>query len=186
MDVAVGQVRKPVLMATSSREEMHAEMDRARCEFAALIRTSTPVDLARPSNGTRWTNEQLLFHMLFGYLVTRNLRVVVKLVTRLPLPAQRGFVGLLNVCTRPFHHINYWGSRAGARFLSTARMDAWFDRVIASLHRHLDAETDAALTRSMPFPTGWDPYFTSQMTLADVYHYATVHFDHHHKQLTLP
>ena len=31
----------------------------------------------------------------------------------------------------------------------------------------------------------WDPYFRDYMTLADVYHYATQHFDFHRRQLTL-
>jgi hypothetical protein len=36
-----------------------------------------------------------------------------------------------------------------------------------------------ALARSMRFPTSWDPFFTDVMTLADVYHYPTQHFDFH-------
>ena len=64
-------------------------------------------------------------------------------------------------------------------------MAGWMDRVIGSLHRHLDGEGSAALRRSMAFPTRWDPYFTEHMSLADVYHYATLHFDHHRRQLTL-
>jgi hypothetical protein len=37
----------------------------------------------------------------------------------------------------------------------------------------------------MPLPTRWDPYFTGWMSLAEVYRYATRHFDHHRRQLTL-
>ena len=37
----------------------------------------------------------------------------------------------------------------------------------------------------MAFPTCWDPYFAPRMSLADVYHYATLHFGHHERQLTL-
>jgi len=51
---------------------IHAEMERARGEFHALIAKSSQADLARLSNGTRWTNRELLFHMLLGYLVTRK------------------------------------------------------------------------------------------------------------------
>jgi hypothetical protein len=36
----------------------------------------------------------------------------------------------------------------------------------------------------MHFPTRWDPYFRDFMTLADVYHYPTEHFDHHDRQLS--
>jgi hypothetical protein len=37
----------------------------------------------------------------------------------------------------------------------------------------------------MTFPVRWDPYSTDRMSLADVYHYAPLHFDHHRRQLTL-
>jgi hypothetical protein len=167
------------------RSQIHAEMERARRDFHALIDHSTSDGLARPSNGTRWTNRELLFHMLFGYLITRNLRIIVKIVTRLPLSLQDAFARLLDTATRPFDQINYLGSCAGGRVLTSARMGRWCDRVIDSLHRHLDADSDAALRRSMSFPVRWDPYFADRMSLADVYHYATLHFDHHRRQLTL-
>jgi hypothetical protein len=53
------------------------------------------------------------------------------------------------------------------------------------LHRRLDAESEAALARSMAFPTGWDPVFDDTMTLAEVYAYGTQHCDFHRAQLTL-
>ena len=68
---------------------------------------------------------------------------------------------------------------------SPQQMDAWMGRVIASLKRHVVRDSDAALRRSMPFPSRWDPCFTDDMTLLDVYHYATLHYDHHRAQLTL-
>ncbi|WAX56700.1 hypothetical protein M6B22_19540 [Jatrophihabitans cynanchi] len=64
-------------------------------------------------------------------------------------------------------------------------MNVWMGRVIASLHRYLDHESDRALRRTMRFPSRWDRYFTSTMSLTDVYHYATLHYDHHRAQLTL-
>jgi hypothetical protein len=160
-------------------------MERARVEFRDLVERATVADLRRRSNGTRWTNQELLFHMLFGYLITRNLRLIVKLVARLPIGFQSGFAAVLNAVTRPFHQINYWGSRAAGRCIRPTRMPGWLDRVIVSLHGQLDAEADEVLKRSMAFPTRWDPYFAERMTLADVYHYATQHFDHHRRQLTL-
>jgi hypothetical protein len=166
-------------------DAIHADLERARAEFRQLARASTPADLARRSDGTRWSNRELLFHMLFGYLITRNLRFVVKIVSRLPHPAQTRFAATLNAAARPFDQINYWGSRAGGRAFTPVQMARWMDRVIASLHRSLDREGHAALRRSMAFPTRWDPYFNDRMDLADVYRYATLHFDHHRRQLTL-
>jgi hypothetical protein len=69
--------------------------------------------------------------MLLGYLVTRNVIPLVKIVSRLPTPVRRGFGALLNVGTRPFDEINYWGSRAGGRALTPRRMLRWFDRSAA-------------------------------------------------------
>jgi hypothetical protein len=123
--------------------------------------------------------------MLFGYLIVRALRPLVKGFGRLPDGMSRVYARLLNSADRPIQVINYWGSRGGARVFRGARMGRLMDRVIASLQHHVQAESDAALARRMHFPTRWDPFFTDVMTLADVYHYATQHFDYHRAQLTL-
>ena len=34
--------------------------------------------------GTRWTSEQLLFHMVFGYMIVQRLLILVKVFSRLP------------------------------------------------------------------------------------------------------
>jgi hypothetical protein len=171
--------------APVDRAAIAREMYDARGQLHALLATADAADLRRVSEGTRWTNEQLLFHMLFGYLVVRVLLRLVRVVSRLPAPVGRGWAALLNAATRPFHVVNYWGSVGGARVFNHARMGRLVDRTIAALERHLERETEAALHRGMPFPTGWDPYFTSYMTLAEVYRYPTQHFEHHRRQLTV-
>jgi len=62
-------------------------------------------------------------------------------------------------------------------------MGCRLDRVIASLPRHLDAETEKALQSGMHFPPGWDPCFRDFMTLEDVYRYPTQHVDFQSRQL---
>jgi hypothetical protein len=64
-------------------------------------------------------------------------------------------------------------------------MGARFDQVITALERRLDRETDSDLRRGMNYPTSWDPFFTSYMTLYDIYRYPAQHFDPHRRQLTL-
>jgi len=168
-----------------SRESVHEELERVRMEFLRLIGESSPEGLRRRSDETRWTNEQLLFHMLLGYLVVRTLLPLVRLFGRLPHGFSRGFAGVLNAMTRPFHVVNYLGGCAGALVVRGSRLEAQVNRTIASLHRQLEGESTAALNRGMAFPPGWDPFFRDQMTLLDVYHYGTQHFDFHHRQLTL-
>lgn len=167
------------------RQSIHEELDRARAEFHALVSGASPEELRRGTAGTRWTNQQLLFHMLLGYLVVRALLGLVRLFGRLPDGFGRRFARLLDAGTRPFHVVNYLGSCGGALVFRGARLTGRFDRTVAALHRHLDRETDAALARGMHFPVGWDPFFAERMSLLDVYHYGTVHFDFHRDQLTL-
>jgi hypothetical protein len=187
-----GRARRPAspaerdrLWPVADRAALHAELDRAADSFRQLVLDASPGRLRRRSAGTRWTNRQLLFHMVFGYLLVLRLLPLVRLFGRLPEPASRGFAAILQAGTRPFHVVNYLGSWGGGTALSPAQMLWLLERVIDRLHRRLDAEQDSTLGAGMHFPTGWDPYFTDVMTLADVYHFATQHFDHHRKQLTL-
>lgn len=46
------------------RQAVHDELDRVQADFSYLLAQATPAILARRTSGTKWTNEQLLFHML--------------------------------------------------------------------------------------------------------------------------
>src|SRR5215210_5622314 len=102
------------------RVEIVAEMREAAADFRVLLDTATTGELRDGSDGTRWTNEQLLFHMLFGYLVVRRLLPLVRILGRLPDPVSRTFAAALNGATRPFHLVNSVGSLGGARVLGHA------------------------------------------------------------------
>jgi hypothetical protein len=166
------------------RQAIRAEFEGAQATFHALLDSASEEELARPSNGTRWTNRQLLFHMLFGYMVVRNLLPLLKIINRLP-DSGRVFAAVLDAATTPFNIINYWGSCGASRLYSTQRMSRKFDAVIAALERRLAAEPESNMERLSAFPVRWDPFFKSKMTLADVYQYPTQHFDFHERQLTL-
>ena len=161
------------------------EIRAARADFHRLVDDATSAELRRGSNGTRWSNEQLLFHMLFGYILVRNLLWLVRGFSRLPDAYSRQFAAALNAGTRPFHVINYLGSLGGARILGHAGMERVMDRVTHDLVRTLESSSERQLGRGMHFPVGWDPYFRDFMTIQDVLHYASQHYQHHRRQLTL-
>jgi len=167
------------------REAIASELEASRLRLHDLLAGAGADDLRRGSRGTDWTNEELLFHMVFGFLIVRTLLPLVRLMSRLPPPVGKGFAGVLDFMTRPFHVVNFWGSRVGARVFGARRMGGLCDRVVAALRRSLEQEPEENLRRGMQFPTGWDPYFTSYMTLAEVYRYPNLHFEHHRRQLTL-
>ncbi len=123
------------------KHAIHDEMEQARTTFHLLLDCASSADLKQPSRGTRWDNEQLLFHMLFGYLVVRVLLGLVRIFGQLPDGASHVFARALNATTGPFHIINYWGSRGGAMLFTPTQIERKMDRVIASLSRRLDAET---------------------------------------------
>ena len=167
------------------RRDIHEEMERARATFHRLVSNASRSDLRRRTTGTRWTNQQMLFHMLFGYMVVSRLLRLVRLFGRMPDRSSALFARVLNSAKRPFHVVNYLGSCGGGLVFRGPRLARQFDRTVASLHRHLDAETDDALARTMRFPVDWDPFFRDRMTLAEVYHYGTEHFGYHRQQFTL-
>jgi DinB family protein len=160
-------------------------MEQVRLDFHQLVDHATPADLRKPSDGTRWTNQQLLFHMLFGYIVVRALLVLVRVFGLLPDSASKAFARLLNSARRPFDVINYLGSCVGARIIPATCLTRVLDRTISALQQHMKRETDTALSRGMHYPASWDPFFADYMTLADIYHYPTQHFRFHERQLTL-
>jgi hypothetical protein len=172
-------------LATPSRSEIQQELDLACETFHAVLRDATISDLRRRSDGTRWNNRQMLFHMLFGYLIVRRLLPLVRFFGRQPGRVSQTFAAMLNLATKPFHVVNYLGSWGGGTVLTRRQMHAMMDHSIKALHRHLTAETEMALQRQMHFPQGWDPFFRETMTLQDLYHYGTQHFDYHRSQLTL-
>ncbi|MCB5294106.1 DinB family protein [Arthrobacter sp. SO3] len=167
------------------RDFVVAEYRRSCAELEATLVCLSPAALQRRSAGTRWSNEELLYHMVFGYVVVLALLPLVRVFGRLPVPVNRGFAWLLDAGTAPFDVINFWGSKGGARLFNRRRMAAKLRRVTTALARRLRRETEAGLALRMSFPTRWDPFFKETMTLAEVYAYPVAHFDFHAAQLSL-
>src|SRR5215813_13257245 len=168
-----------------NRDQVHKELLAAPSSYRRLIDAATPARLRQRTDGTRWTNQAMLFHLLLGYLIVHSLLPLVSLLSRLPPWVGRGFAAMLDATARPFHMMNYVGSVLGGHTLHLPRMARMFDRACAALARRLDRSTDADLACSLPFPKRWDPFFTDHMSLLDLYHYALQHFEYHRRQLTL-
>ena len=65
------------------RAGIQQEMEQARLDFHELVKRASAEDLRRRTTGTRWTNRQLLFHMVFSYLIVRSLMPLVHALGRL-------------------------------------------------------------------------------------------------------
>ncbi len=162
-----------------------ADLERTRTDFHHLLSLVGSDEWNKPTSGTRWTNEQLLFHMVFGYMIAQRLLILVQLFSRLPHRISRGFAWALNLATPLFDPINYYGTNLAAVVYNRKRMAAKLDRVIDALQHSLARRDQKALSRGMHFPNRWDPFFRDYMTLSDVYGYPGKHYAHHCRQLTL-
>jgi DinB superfamily len=162
---------------------VYDELERVRRTFAELVGMPEP-ELRRASNGTRWTNRQLLFHMLFGYMVVRALFWMMQILGFLPRWATRPFAALLDLITAPFNMVNYLGSCIGAVIFEPHQMQKRLNHETRWLARRLANDSRKNLSRGMHYPSRWDPFFKGYMTLADLYRYPTQHFDFHRQQLS--
>ncbi len=170
---------------TIDRAALVADLERARADFHELLSRVGDDEWGAPTSGTRWTNEELLFHMVYGYMVVQRLLILVRLLDRLPVAVSRNFARILNATTRPFDVINYYGTRSAAIVYNRDRMGKKMEGVVDALERSLARADDRTLLRGMHFPTRWDPYFHDYMMLADVYSFPGEHYDHHRRQLKL-
>ncbi|MHA7653632.1 DinB family protein [Mycobacterium sp. ML4] len=156
-----------------------------RADFHYLLSVVGEDEWDSATSETKWTNEQLLFHMVFGYMVVLRLLSLVRIFGRLPDAFSRNYARMLNSAAQPFHLINYYGTCLAASFYNRNRMGAKMDRTIGSLQRRIAGLDDTELRRGMFFPTRWDPYFREYMSLADVCWYPGRHYGYHRRQLRL-
>jgi hypothetical protein len=80
------------------RAGIQQEMEQAGLDCHELVKRASAEDLRRRTH-TRWTNRQLLFHMVFGYLIVRSLMPLVHTLGRLGW--SRRFAAILNSLRRP-------------------------------------------------------------------------------------
>ncbi|AXY49203.1 maleylpyruvate isomerase (plasmid) [Rhodococcus ruber] len=166
------------------RREIAGEFERVRADFHRLVADASSEGFDRPSSGTRWRNEQLLFHMVFGSMVVRPLLSLVRIFGRPPEGVSRRFAAAQNASTRLFDEVNYRGTCQTARVFDRHRMVRHCDKVIDALLRSLAAGAESDLQRGMHFPDRGDPFFADYMTLEDLYRCPARHFDFHRRQLT--
>ena len=169
--------------ASEVREEILAELAATRSAFHALLEPLSDADLRKPSHNPGWTNGEILFHMTFGFILILTLGPMVRLWGRLPKRSSSGFARLLNGMTGFFNWFNALGPRAGGKVFTRKRIGRLYDWVYRALVRLVNSVHDDEWTRGMYYPDRWDALFSEYMTLEQVLHYPTVHFNFHVEQL---
>jgi hypothetical protein len=171
-------------MAASS-DPVRADLESIAREYRAILKDALPEELDLPTNGTAWTNRQLLFHMLLGQRITRMVIVVIGVFSRLPAGASRGWAAGMAAVTPLYNRLNFAGGVVGGRLFTEARMVRQMEAVTAKILHYYDHASPDQMARGMSIPPSWDPYFSSWMDRAELMKWAPMHYQHHRRQLTL-
>jgi len=110
----------PMGESSVNRPAIHEELERARTTFRQLLDGAGRADLRRSTEGARWTNEQTLFHMLFGYILMRPLLVLLRVFGRLPPGVGQGSPGFRMLRRGPSTSSTSWARSAARRFSAAA------------------------------------------------------------------
>ncbi|MBI4080939.1 MAG: DinB family protein [Candidatus Levybacteria bacterium] len=171
-------------MGANTKEIIRSEFEEVRSEFHDLAASITKEDLDRKSKNPGWTNGEILFHMLLGFIVIDMLFPMVKIFGRLPTSCSRAFAGVLNFSTPIFNASNAFGARVGGRVFSKRSLEKKFDTVISKLLKKLDGVKMNEWEQGMYYPDRWDGLFDEYMTVEKLFYYPIKHFKFHLKQLT--
>ncbi len=168
---------------SQSRENIGSELESARKAFHDCFSSLSEEDLRKPSKVRAWTNEQLLFHVTFGYMLIPSLFWLILFFGRIPKGFSKIFSLVLNLCTPLFLLADYTGPWGGARVYSGKRLLAKYDRTLDSVLRRLNSTDDRELELAMYYPKRWDPLFDEYMTIGALFLYPTRHQSHHLEQV---
>jgi len=167
----------------AQREQIHRELDRGRAAFRAALDAIPPEAWRARSRNPGWTNAEVCFHVLLGFLLVPPLLRLMRWMAWLPGWCDAGFARLLDAATPLFHRVNALGPRVGARLLSRQALARLLDRVHARIVRRLERMDARDLRRGMRYPTRWDSRFRSVMTAEELLRYPVAHMEHHLRQL---
>lgn len=166
------------------KEAIKAELEDNRSRFHSTLNTLSRENWYKTSLFSGWTNGQVLFHMTLGFLILPTLVTITLLFDRFPKSCSKIFSGLLNAGTRPFIWIDVLGPRVGAKIFSQASLGRKYDKAHASVLKKVQSLRESDWKRGMYCPTRWDPLMKEFMTVEDLFHYMTAHFNHHLNQLS--
>jgi len=168
----------------SINHQIDEDLERAACEFHALLDSLPPGDWDKPSVNAAWTNGQLVYHMLFGFVLVPSLFWMIKFWSRLPAGYSRRFAQLLDFATPMFNRVNALGPRGQERVFGRERAGRIFDRVIASIRHKAATLPPERWGDGMHYPRRWDPTFGDFMTFEDLLRYPSLHFRNHLRHLS--
>src|SRR5215213_4472758 len=167
----------PTTKHEETRRAIKSRLAQTRSEFHILLDSFSDGDLEKRSNNEGWTNGEILFHMMFAFILILTLVPMMRFWSRLPNPYSKKFADILNFFIMPFNWINGLAPRAGGKIFARSRLGIWFDKFYASIIRLVDSVKENEWESGMYYPDKWDPLFDEYMTLEKLFYYPIRHFE---------
>jgi hypothetical protein len=170
----------------NSKSEMVVEkLETTRIQFIEIAENISEEELKRISKNIGWTNNEILAHILFGFIITNVLLPGVIIFGNLPKVLTQPFAMLLNSLTKPFNFINKLGARAQGKVFTEKRLVYLIDKTIKSIENRVKHIKNEDWQKGMYYPNKWDSNFDEFMTLEKLMNYPKNHFEFHKTQLLL-
>ncbi len=174
----------PSMNSDETKSDIKAKLAQSRSEFHALLASLSEEDLKRRSKNEGWTNGEILFHMVFAFILILTLAPMIRFWSRLPKQYSKKFANILNFSTVPFNWVNGLAPRMGGKIFTRTRLGTSFDKIYASLMKIIDSVKENEWESGMYYPDKWDPLFDEYMTLEKLFYYPIRHFEFHRGQLS--
>lgn len=171
-------------MEATPYENISADLREVGRQFHALLDSLSQEDWDKSSRNPAWTNGQLVYHMLFAFMLIPALFWLIGFWSRLPRWASRAFAALLDLSTPIFNRVNALGPRGQERVFGRPRASRILDRRLASIQRRADSLPPDRWHTGMHYPRRWDSTFGDFMTFEDLFAYPGAHFRKHLGQLS--
>lgn len=149
------------------REQLREEIEATRLAFHALAAELRPEDWHKPTPNPNWDVSIMMFHIT----VATNY-----------LPADVAMIRRLNVVIYPpafiFNPFTEFVTRNGARRYTLDTIPQAYDKANQQTLKALESVHDNEWYKSAIFP-GYDPMLKGRMTIKDLFHYVSRHFELH-------
>jgi DinB superfamily len=172
------------MKSDETRSALRFRLDQARTEFHELLGSLSDEDLKRQSKNQGWSNGEILFHIMFAFILILTLGPMIRFWSRLPKRYSKVFANILNSLTVPFNWINGFAPRMGAKVFTRSRYGKMFDNIYARLIKLLVSVKDNEWNSGMYYPDKWEPLFDEFMTLEKLFYYPIRHLAFHVGQIS--
>ena len=154
------------------REPIRDELEATKERFHHLLQSISTDEFDRPSTNPAWTVAQVLFHMSVALRYLPSDIALIRRSGRIPKPP--AFL---------FHTFNVWLARWGARKATHDSLAEQYDEAHARTIKALESIHVQEWQKGADYP-GWDPMLDGRVTIEDLFHYPTRHFEAHAQEIS--